>query len=178
MGSKMEKAISKIHRRFPERILSGVNACLKARQGVSATILICCGIDLLSKYFSGSPTSSRQNYINFITKYFPQYSDHKSFYKLIRCGLVHSFNMDRKYIIINSNAQWAQDLNMKLSPKHKMIVVNPWRLRKDLKSAVESFIKDIEQDKTLRKKVRAIYKKFPLEGQTMKIAKFEYITEK
>jgi len=173
----MEKSISKIRRRFPERILSGVNACLKARQGVSATILICCGIDLLSKYFSGSATSSRRNYINFIIKYFPQYSDHELFYKLIRCGLVHSFNMDRKYIIINSNAQWAQDLNMKLSPKHKMIVINPWRLRKDLKLAVDNFIKDIEQDKILRKKVREIYKEFPLEGQTMKTVKFEYINK-
>lgn len=174
----MEKAISKIRRRFPERILSGVNACLKERQGASATILICCGIDLLSKYFSGSTTSSRRNYIKFLSKYFPQYSDHESFYKLIRCGLVHSFNMERKYIIINSNAQWAQDLNMKLSPKHKMIVINPWRLRKGLKQAVANFLEDLEKDSDLRKKARLAYKKFPLEGQVMKTSKFEYLMEK
>lgn len=171
----MEKAICKIRKKFPERILSGINACLKERQGVSATILICCGIDLLSKYFSGSSRSSHQDYVKFLVKYFPQYHKHEEFYKLIRCGLVHSFNMDRKYIIINSSIQWAQALNMKFSPKHKMIIVNPWRLRNDLKIAVKLFLKDIENDKDLRKRVRIIYKRFPLEGQVMKTCKFEYL---
>lgn len=86
--------------------------------------------------------------------------------------------MDRKYIIINSNTAWAQDLNMKLSPKHKMIVINPWRLRDDLKLAVETFLKDLQGNKSLRKKIRAVYKKFPLEGQMMKTKKFEYLMEK
>ena len=173
----MNKAISKIRRRFPERILSGVNACLKQRQGLSATILICCGIDLLSKYFSGTTKSSRQNYIQFLSQYFPQYTDHESFYKLIRCGLVHSFNMERKYIIINSNAQWAQDLNMKLSPKHKMTVINPWRLKRDLKNAVTNFLSDLEKDKKLRQRASEVYKEFPLEGQIMKTSKFEYLLD-
>lgn len=173
----MEKSISKIRRRFPERILSGINCCLKQRQGVSATILICCWIDLLSKYFSWEEKSSRKNYINFITRYFHQYDDHDWFYRLIRCWLVHSFNMDRKYIVINSNASWAQELNMRLSPKHKMKVINPWKLKKDLKNAVEEFLKDAEKDKNMLLKLRKIYKKLPLEWQVMKTSKFEYIKE-
>ncbi len=85
--------------------------------------------------------------------------------------------MDRRYIIINSNAQWAQDLNMKLSPKHKMIIINPWRLKRDLKQAVNNFLTDLEKDKVLRKVVHSIYKKIPLEGQVMKTSKFEYLIE-
>lgn len=85
--------------------------------------------------------------------------------------------MDRKYIVINSNASWAQELNMRLSPKHKMKVINPWKLKKDLKNAVEEFLKDAEKDKNMLLKLRKIYKKLPLEWQVMKTSKFEYIKE-
>lgn len=171
----MEKAISKIKKEFPRRMLTGINACLKARDATSATILICCAIDLFSKYYSGEEKSSKSNYIKFLNDYFPQYNDHESFYKFVRCGLLHSFNLDRKYIIITSNAQWAQELNMKLSPKHKMTIINPWKLKKDLKLAIDKYSQDLTKDKSMRKRIRKIYKRFPLEGQTMKIAKFKYL---
>jgi len=171
----MEKTISKIKTEFPSRVLTGINACLKVRDATSATILICCAIDLFSKYYAGESRSSKTAYITFLSDYFSQYKDHESFYKFVRCGLLHSFNLDKKYIIINSNANWAQSLNMKLSPKHKMTIINPWQLKKDLKLAVDKYGQDLISNKSLRTKIRRIYRRFPLEGQTMKIAKFKYL---
>lgn len=173
----MEKAISKLENEFPDKILTGINACLKSRDSVSATILICCAIDLLSKYYSGDveQNGNKKRFIQFFEEYFSHYQKHEDFYKFVRCGLVHSFNLDRKYILLNSNAMWAKKLNMKISPKHKMSIINPWQLRTDLRKAWKQFTEDLKKDKALRVKIRKVYKQYPLEGQTMKIAKFRYM---
>lgn len=174
----MEKAIAKIQKRFPHRVLSGINVCLRNNCSVSATILLCCAIDLLSKYFTGNKKSAKTDYIKFLEKYFPQYLDTESFYKFVRCGLVHSFSLERKYIIIGSHAEWAMKLNMQYSPKHKLIIINPWTIREDLKSAVSAFLSDLKDDRKMIKRLKTIYKFFPLEGQMMKTAKFKYLIDK
>lgn len=173
--ARMERAVSKLRKEFPNKIISGINTCLKVHNSLSATILICCAIDLLSKYYSGETRSSKNKYIDFLSKYFPQYSDHESFYTFVRCGLIHSYNLDRKYILIHSDANWAHQLHMKLSPKHKMVIINPYMLRKDLLNALDMLIKDLTHDKQLRRRFRKIYRRYPLEGQSMKIAKFKYL---
>ena len=173
----MERAISKLQKEFPNRILTGINACLKSRDSVAATILICCAIDLLAKYYAGEMTErkNKNRYIEFLTRYFPDYPSLDNFYKFVRCGLVHSYNLDKKYILLNSNSEWAQNLNMMLSPKHKMLIINPYKLKGDLQKAWKQYIDDLKNDKELVRKIRKVYKLYPLQGQTMKIAKFRYL---
>lgn len=175
----MEKSISKIQKDFPAKIFTGINACLRMKDAISATILICCAVDLLAKYYSGdiSLRSNKKNYISFLRKFFPGYNPPEEFYQFVRCGLVHAYNMEQRYILISSNAEWAQNLNMKWDEKHKAVIINPYRLRKDLKRALESFIKELQSNKELRKKTRQVYKKYPLVRQTMKIAKFKHLRE-
>ncbi len=175
----MEKSIAKISKYFPHKILTGINSCLRVRDSISATILICCAIDLLSKYFSGdiSKNLNKRKYIQFLKRYFPQYASPEDFYEFIRCGLVHSYNMEGKFILVNSNANWAQKLHMIYSSKHKATLVNPFSLKKDLQKALKIFISDLKQDKKLREKVRIVYKKYPLVGQSMKISKFTHLAK-
>lgn len=160
-------------------MLPGINACLRVRDSISATILMCCAIDLFAKYYSGEigRNLNKRKYIQFLKQYFPQYSVPENFYEFIRCGLVHSYNMEGNYILINSNANHAQKLHMVYSPKHKARIINPFSLKKDLQKAVKDFISDLKQDKELQNKVDIVYKKYPLVGQSLKISKFTHFAK-
>lgn len=173
----MEKGVAKLKKDFPQKVFSGINACLAIRDVVSATILICCAIDLLAKYYSGriDARKNRERYMQFLAKYFPEYTPPDDFYNFVRSGLVHTYNMEGRYLLINSSAKWAQDLNMQYDIKHKTVIINPYRLKNDLGNALKKYITDLESDKDLRKRIRTVYKKYPLVGQTMKISKFKYL---
>src|SRR4051812_46931627 len=97
---------------FANRVKPGINACIKYPDSISSTILICCAIDYLSKYYAGSQDGklNKAKYIDFLTRYFPNYQPHDQFYKFVRCGLVHGYDMEGKYILINSKSDWAQAL--------------------------------------------------------------------
>ena len=173
----MEKGVAKLKKYFPKKVLPGINACLAIRDVISATILICCAIDLLAKYYSGSIDSRRnkERYIQFLAQYFSAYTPLDDFYKFVRSGLIHTYNMEGKYLLISSDAKWARNLNMQYDDKHRTIIINPYRLKEDLDKAFKKYIEDLESDKELRKRVTTVYKKYPLTGQSMKISKFKYL---
>lgn len=176
----MHANTSRLKKFFLGQVKPGINSCLKLNSGLSAIILTCCAIDFLAKFYSGS-SNNRENkskYIDFLSKYFPIYSPHEEFYKFVRCGLVHSYDMEGKYIIIHSNAKWAQQLNMKFSPKHKAYILNPFVLRKDLYKAFDEYISNLNNNKGLRKNLDKVYGEKPIRKQYLKTPKFKYLAKK
>lgn len=91
--------ISRFKKHFPAYVYTNIAACLKMNQGIGATILICCAIDTLASYASANPSvrNNKARFIDFVSKYFPTNYDPEQFYKFVRCGLVHSFNMENQY---------------------------------------------------------------------------------
>ena len=175
----MHANTSRLKNFFDSQVKPGINACSKHNAGISMAILICTAIDFLAKFYSGdhSPKLNKTKYIDFLTRYFPQYEPHDEFYKFVRCGLVHSYDMEGEYLIINSNAEWAKKINMKYDPKHKAWVLNPFSLRNDLLTAYQQYLKDLASDKELRKKLDSVYGKKPIRRQYLKTPKFKYLVK-
>lgn len=175
----MHANTSRLKKFFDSQVKPGINACSKHNAGISMSILICTAIDFLAKFYSGdpSPTLNKSKYIDFLSNYFPSYTQHEEFYKFVRCGLVHSYDMEGEYLIINSDAEWAKKLNMKYDPKHKAYILNPFSLKTDLMTAYRKYLNDLDSDKILRKKLDNIYGKKPIRRQYLKIPKFRYLVK-
>jgi hypothetical protein len=173
----MDGRVMRVKKRFPRTIFPGITLCLENREGVAATLLICCGIDCLSKYYSGeySYRLNKSKYISFLKEYFSQYSSPEDFYAFIRCGLVHGYNMERKYRILNSNQNWAQKLHMIYDPKHKTTIINSFVLFSHFKRAFKNYISDVLTDKALRDKFLKVYPYFSCEKQYFKSSKFDHL---
>src|SRR5687768_584469 len=110
-----KRAIDRFDFRFKAYIYRSIRLCLKDSQGIPATILICCAIDLLAKYSSGDTTNfgNKRKYTQFLEDYFPSSYDPVDFYSFVRCGLLHGFNMENQYTILCRDENWARNAHLK-----------------------------------------------------------------
>ncbi|MFH0710842.1 MAG: hypothetical protein V2A75_11605 [Pseudomonadota bacterium] len=166
--------VSRLKKHFPTYIYPTISTCLIDHKGVGATILICCAIDTLASYAASSPShqGNKKKFINFVEKYFSNDYDPEQFYKMVRCGLVHSFNMEHTYTILCSKVTWAQELHLTTSKEFNyQIILNPYTLFRDLKKAHKAFILDLENDIELRKIFSKLYINSPILKQQTRIIK-------
>ena len=174
MGSN---AIDRFEFRFQAYIYRSIRTCLNDREGVAASILLCCAIDVLSKYKSGdgSVTRNKQRYVKFIRSYFPFSYDPESFYSFVRSGLLHSFNMEKHYIILCNNEVWAKRAHLQFDAKHKLIVVNPFVLFRDLHDAFKKYIADVRHNMSIQKSFFAVHHVLPLKRQQISWRKMKHL---
>lgn len=140
-----KSAIDRFEFRFKAYIYRSVRICLDDSQGVAATILLCCAIDLLAKYYSGDPGHFRnkQKYTQFLKDYFPPSYKPDEFYSFVRSGLLHGFGMENEYTILCKIDDWAKEAHLKIDPKRKMTIINPYVLFSDLNKAHKKYIADV-----------------------------------
>ena len=162
--------ISRFKKHFPAYVYTNIAACLKMNQGIGATILICCAIDTLASYASANPSvrNNKARFIDFVSKYFPTNYDPEQFYKFVRCGLVHSFNMENQYYLLCSNKSSAQELHLTKPKGYHRKIVNPYSLFRHLKRAHKKFVEDLENDINLKKVFPSVYSKKPICKQSVK----------
>lgn len=169
--------IARFRKRFPERVFADIGACLRQGQAVGATILMCCAIDIMARYYSGQPKGrlNRQSYISFMEQYLSKHYDPLQFYQFVRCGLVHGYDMERKYLILGSAALWARKLHMAYDPKHKATIVNPYALYSDVRKVFRALVTDLEQSRELRLRFLKVWKASPFEKQQLSSDKFDHL---
>lgn len=160
-------AVERFTYRFKAYIYPSIRLCLRNHEGVAATILICSAIDLVAKYRSGDPTRgfNKKKYIGFLSEYFPETYDAPSFYEFVRSGLVHNFNMEKKYLILSNEASWAIEIHMVKDPKSQKVITNPHVLFRDLKSAFNKFTAQIRHERNISKSFYTVHHKLPLKKQ-------------
>ncbi|MFQ5962765.1 MAG: hypothetical protein ACE5KZ_00595 [Candidatus Scalinduaceae bacterium] len=165
--------VSRFNKHFPAYVYSNIASCLKLHQGVGATILICCAVDTLANYAAASPSTSgnKKKIMTFVGNYFPESYEPEIFYKIIRCGLVHSFNMENKFIILCSKETWAQEIHLKKPNGFDHVIINPYPLFRHMKKAHKLFVNDLEINKDLRQTFVNIYKSKPLIKQHIRVPK-------
>ncbi|MFC2033799.1 hypothetical protein ACFLTT_00110 [Chloroflexota bacterium] len=158
---------------FPAYVYPNIAMCLKMHQGVGATILLCCAIDTLANYADASPsvTGNKKRFKAFISSYFPKQYDPEQFYLFVRCGLVHSFNMENKYIVLCSKEVWAQKLHLSKPDGFNRVIINPYVLFRHTHKALKQFIDALLLDKTMTRAFSKKYKLRPLMKQHIRIPK-------
>ena len=163
----MGNAIDRFSFRFRFYIYRGIRLLLADCQGVPATILLCCAIDLLAKYRSGMPDGNmnKKKYTSFLRSYFPPQYNPNEFYALIRCGLVHGFNMENHYAILCRNEPWAKNMHLKEDTKSGTTIINPFVLFDDVNTAFKKFITDVRRDMSLQKLFFRVHRVLPLTQQ-------------
>lgn len=172
---KYDYYILKLKNSFPQWVYGNISACLNKNQGVGATILICCAIDTLSYYASANPLKegNKKRFIHFTKNYFPSISDPELFYKFVRSGLIHSFNMENYFIIICSNEKWTHSLHFQKTEGSERTIINPYVLMKQLKTAHSNFIKSLSSDELILENFIKVYKLRPLLKQNKSVKVFE-----
>ena len=163
----MSSPLQRFEFRFKAYTSRSIRLLLSDSQGVAATILICCAIDLAAKYFSGDASfqNNKSKYVAFIDKYFPSHYDATSFYSFVRCGLLHGFSMENEYLILCSNEKWALNAHLQVDPKSGCTVINPFILHRDLSRAFLAYVSDIRSDNELHERFQRVHSKLPLKQQ-------------
>lgn len=169
--------VARFRKRFPARVFADIGACLRGGQAVGATVLLCCAIDFMARYYSGQPKGrlNKQSYISFMEQYFSTSYDAAHFYRFLRCGLVHGYDMEREYLILGSPAPWARRLHMVYDPKHRATIVNPFALYSDVRKTFRAFANDIEEHGELKQRFLRVWKASPFEKQQLSSDKFDYL---
>jgi len=159
--------VGRFRKHFPTYVYQNISACLKERQGVGAVILTCCAIDTLARYAAAGKNlrGNKAQYIHFVRNYFPPEYDPEFFYKIVRCGLVHAFDMERQFAILCSNETWAQGLHLKSPPGIKRTIINPYPLMRHMKRAQKKLADDLDGDKEFRRAFVKVYKGSPIRPQ-------------
>ncbi len=159
--------VGRFRKHFPTYVYQNISTCLKERQGVGAVILICCAIDTLAKYAAAGKNlkGNKAQYTHFVKNYFPSEYDPELFYKIVRCGLVHAFDMERKFAILCSKEPWAQELHLKSPKGIKRTIINPYPLFRHMKRAQKKLADDLDGDKEFRRAFVKIYKGNPIRPQ-------------
>lgn len=128
-----------IRKRLEEKNKSALMLCF--------TSLICCGIDGLAKYYSGTSDRNKNNQIfkEFVMKYMDRdYFKRKFKGKLfvdylrdnIRNGLAHGFCIRKDAGIEGPGTEY-----FKIQPYG--LEINPWKLYKDFVNAKKAYIRDL-----------------------------------
>lgn len=159
----------KIKQRFSLSIIAPSNLLLKKGFYTSAIILLCCGIDYLSKFHSGNLdySDNKRNYIEFLKKYFPLNRNQEDFYKLIRSGLIHSYYLEDRYVI--GKDPFGEHFKYIEMKDKNAIVINPWRLKGEVRVALFKFLKEIEKDDELYKNYLKVFEKIKLKNSVVNI---------
>lgn len=119
----------------------------------------CCAIDYMSRYYSGDPQHSmnRAKYVAFLRHYFSPSYDPSEFYGFVRSGLLHGYNMNRRYVVVGSGALWARRLHMQYDAKHRATLINPFAFYGDIRTAFRQYIADLDADPTVFEKFVAVW---------------------
>ena len=170
-------AIERFTYRFKSYIYPSIKLCLQNHEGVAATILTCCAIDLVARYRSGDPTRgfNKKKYAEFLSEYFPNSYDSDSFYEFVRSGLMHSVNMEEKYLILCNESSWAIDAHMLKDPRSRKIIINPHVLFRDLKSAFNKYAVQIRDEDSISKLFHIVHRKLPLKKQQTSWRKLKHM---
>lgn len=163
--------------RFKNYTYRPIRLCLEDGQGLSATILLCCAIDLLAKFSSGNPKNSgnRLKYIAFLKNYFSSAYNPDAFYEFVRCGLVHSYSMEGEYTILCRDEPWARQIHLCRDTKTGKIVINPFQILADLQAAVRSYAKDVKSIEAKASAFLKVHKEIPLKQQVSRWKKLNYL---
>lgn len=161
--------VERFRKRFRTWIFSDISLCLNSGASIGTGVLCCCAIDFLSRYYSGQPSFAlnKAKYVEFMTRYFGNQYDPDEFYKLVRCGLLHGYSMQDKYLVVGSKAPWAQSLHMTKDTKHRTTVVNPFALYKDLKRVFNDYMADLENGGKELSQFRQVWTKASFERPQM-----------
>lgn len=178
MSPYTSKAIDRFAFRFKNYTYRPIHLCLGDGQGLAATILICCGIDLLSKFSSGDTThtGNRTKYIAFLKEYFPPSYDASRFYKFVRCGLVHNYSMENQYTILCRDEMWARMLHLGIDRNSGKTIVNPFQLLADLQAAVRNYVSDVESNSDKARRFLNVHKSIPLKQSLSRWNKLKYLS--
>lgn len=138
---------------------------------MGATILICCAIDSLARYATAGSNlrGNKARYIDFLKKYFPATYDAEAFYRFVRSGLVHAFDMERRYAILCSKETWAQRLHMTAPPGKRRPIINPYVLFRHMKRAHKKLADDLDANREFRRHFVRIYRANPIRPQNYTI---------
>ncbi len=159
--------VGRFRKHFRIQVYQNIAACLNERQGVGATILICCAIDTLAKYASAGSAirGNKSRYTAFLAKYFSGDYDRVSFYSFVRCGLVHAFDMEKRFAVLSCAEPWAQALHMKRAAGIGRTLINPYALFRHLKRAHKQLCDDLDSDRTFRRQFVRTYRATPIRPQ-------------
>jgi hypothetical protein len=177
MKNYASKPIDRFAFRFKNYTYRAIRLCLNDGQGLAATILLCCAIDLLAKFNSGDPEGSRNRtkYIAFLKQYFRPAYDPDTFYSFVRCGLVHSYSMEGQYTILCRDEPWARQLNLRKDTKTRRIIINPFQILADLQRAVCNYVEDVKSSEPMAAAFLAVQKAIPLRQQVSRWKKLKYL---
>ncbi len=171
------KAIDRFAFRFKNYTYRPIRLCLKENQGLAATILLCCAVDLLAKFNSGDPSHSgnAQKYRSFVRTYFHPLYDPAEFYRFVRCGLVHSYSMENRYTILNRDETWARRIHLCEDPDTQRSIINPFQLLADLQKAVRQYVRDVQADSSKAQQFLRVHNVVPLKQQVSRWKKLKNI---
>lgn len=164
--------------RFKNYTYRSIQLCLNDGQGLAATILLCCSIDLLARFNSGDPLHSGNSlkYIDFLKTYFPTSHDPFQFYRFVRCGLVHSYSMQDRYTILCRDEAWARRIHLVTDPRTGKTVVNPYQLLADIQKAVRAYIEDVKGNPSKLAGFIKVHRIIPLKQQMSRWKKLKHLT--
>lgn len=174
--------VKRFKKRFLEWVFADISACLGKGAAVGSVILTCCAIDYIGRFYSGIPreVGNKAKYVAFLGRYFaPKYKP-EDFYKLVRCGLLHGYDMQGRYIVVGSNTRWARSLHMRYDPKHKATLVNPFALYEDIRTAFGAYVNDLERDPDLLQRFLTVWASSPFERPQLSSDwnKFKHLVER
>ncbi len=163
--------------RFKNYTYRPIRLCLEDGQGLAATILLCCAIDLLAKFNSGNSKNSgnRLKYVTFLKQYFSSEYNPDTFYEFVRCGLVHSYTMEEKYTILCRDEPWACQVHLCNDTKTGKIIINPFQLLADLQASVKNYVKDVKTNARKGEEFLCVHKAIPLKQQQSRWKKVKYL---
>jgi len=170
--------ILRFKKHFAEWVFAEISGCLQSHASVGSVILCCCAIDYLGRFYSGEPGHSmnKARYVSFLGKYFDHRYDPEVFYKLVRCGLMHGYNMENQYLVLGSKASWARALHMTYDPKHQATLVVPAALYQDTKRAFREYVLDLEHGGEVLERFLAVYRSSGFNRPQMSSDKFKHLT--
>jgi hypothetical protein len=177
MKSYTSKPIDRFAFRFKNYTYRPIRLCLEDGQGLAATILLCCAIDLLAKFNSGNPKSSgnRLKYIAFLRQYFSSAYGPDTFYEFVRCGLVHTYSMEDQYTILCRDEPWARQIHLRKDTRTGKTVINPFQILVDLQAAVRNYVEDVKTNEVKAAAFLAVHKMIPLRQQVVRWKKLKYL---
>lgn len=171
------KPIDRFAFRFKNYTYRPIRLCLEDGQGLAATILLCCAIDLLAKFSSGNPKNSgnRLKYEAFLKQYFSSAYNPDTFYEFVRCGLLHSYSMENQYTILCRDEPQARQVHLCKDKKTGKMVINPFQILADLRVAVRKYVEDVKTSKVKAEEFLRVHKTIPLRQQITRWNKLKYL---
>ena len=171
------KAIDRFAFRFKNYTYRPVRLCLKENQGLAATILLCCAVDLLAKFNSGNPShgGSAQKYRSFVHIYFPQSYDPAEFYRFsdVDWSTATRWSIATRFLIATRRGHVG--FTFAKIPGTQRRIINPFQLLADLQKAVRLYVRDVQADSSKAQQFLRVHKVVPLKQQVSRWKKLKNI---